>query len=243
MRYLSCGTRGQARHRRLRLLDAGHIGGTSARDLPETWRTAEISARPDGMPTTSVKVRDTPAQDPAYRPSSPLGSLPGTERSLRFLVRSCAGRATTKIASMTPRSRSSASGKRCCGQDRRWRGWSSAGIYPAWPAPGALVAARVNCQMTMLNPISDTTSPARLIRSPAVISRLRHREPGEGKGHVHFVRRRYNLGAERDLGATAVALRLAISLPPISRTGDAAMPPLPASTQTPNAGAPVMLAA
>jgi hypothetical protein len=53
--------------------DRSIVGGTSARDLPESVKNCQdLSSRPDGMPVASVEIKDTPAQDPAYRPARPL---------------------------------------------------------------------------------------------------------------------------------------------------------------------------
>jgi hypothetical protein len=53
--------------------DAGHIRGTSARDLPKSVENCrDLSLRPDGLAGASAKVRNTLAQDPAYRPAHPL---------------------------------------------------------------------------------------------------------------------------------------------------------------------------
>jgi hypothetical protein len=87
-------------------------------------------------------------------------------------------------------------------------------------------AVRMSCQMTTLNPITETTSPARLIQSPTVISTRSSTENLEN-GSATFVLFLGDTtwGAERDLGARSVLLRLAISQPPISQTGDVALPP------------------
>jgi hypothetical protein len=47
----------------------GHIPGTSRRDLPRTDENCrDLSRRSDGMCSTFAMVRETLAQDPAYRP-------------------------------------------------------------------------------------------------------------------------------------------------------------------------------
>ena len=52
-----------------------HIRGTSARDPPRNAENRQdLSSRSDDMPGTSTEVRDTLAQDPAYRPAHPLTS-------------------------------------------------------------------------------------------------------------------------------------------------------------------------
>lgn len=83
--------------------------------------------------------------------------------------------------------------------------------------------ARMNCQMTTLNPMIETTSPARLIQSPTVIftgSSTVNLE--NGSATFILFRGDTTRGADRDLGARLVLLRRAISQPPISQTGGAA---------------------
>jgi hypothetical protein len=82
------------------------------------------------------------------------------------------------------------------------------------------------CQMTTLNPMTETTSPARLIQSPTVIFTGSSTVNLE-KGRATFVLflGDTTCGAERDLGARMGLLPLAISQPPISQTGDVALPP------------------
>jgi len=98
------------------------------------------------------------------------------------------------------------------GQAARWLAWLSSRAF----------AARVNCQMTTLNPMTETTSPARLIQSLTVIagSFVVNREKDRGRATLVLFLGDTTCGAERDLGARAVLLRLAISQPPISQTGD-----------------------
>jgi catechol 2,3-dioxygenase-like lactoylglutathione lyase family enzyme len=76
--------------------------------------------------------------------------------------------------------------------------------------------------MTTLNPMTETTSPARLIQSFTVIagSCVVNREKDKGRATLVLFLGDTTWGAERDLGARAVLLRLAISQPPISQTGD-----------------------
>ena len=82
------------------------------------------------------------------------------------------------------------------------------------------------CQITTLNPMTETTSAARLIQSPTVIFTGSSTVSLE-KGRATFVLLLGDTtcGAERDLGAPAGLLPLAISQPPISQTGDVALPP------------------
>jgi hypothetical protein len=76
--------------------------------------------------------------------------------------------------------------------------------------------------MTTLNPMTETTSPARLIQSLTVIagSSVVNRENDKGRATLVLFLGDTTCGAERDLGSRAVLLRLAISQPPISQTGD-----------------------
>ncbi len=83
---------------------------------------------------------------------------------------------------------------------------------------------RMSCQITTLNPMIETTSPARLIQSPTFIF--------IGSSAVIFEKGRATftwflgattLGAERDLGVKAVPLSLAISQPPVSPDGQCSM--------------------
>jgi Protein of unknown function (DUF4232) len=76
--------------------------------------------------------------------------------------------------------------------------------------------------MTTLNPMTETTSPARLIQSLTVIagSCVVNREKDKGRATLVRFLMDTSRGAERDLGARAVLLRLAISQPPISQAGD-----------------------
>ena len=83
---------------------------------------------------------------------------------------------------------------------------------------------RMSCRIATLNPMTEITSPARLIQSPAFIF--------IGSSAVIFEKGRATftlflgattLGAERDLGARAVPLSSAISQPPLSQTDGAAM--------------------
>ena len=93
--------------------------------------------------------------------------------------------------------------------------------------------------MTTLNPMTETTSPARLIQSLAVIagSSVVNREKDKGKATLVLFLGDTTCGAERDLGAGAALLRLAISQPPISQTGGLIFYTFPASA----AGTPVCL--
>jgi hypothetical protein len=51
----------------------GHIPGTLRRDLPRTDENhRDLSRRSDEVPAAFAMVRDTPAQDPAYRPAHPF---------------------------------------------------------------------------------------------------------------------------------------------------------------------------
>lgn len=76
--------------------------------------------------------------------------------------------------------------------------------------------------MTTLNPMTETTSPARLIKSLTVIagSSVVNREKDKGRATLVLFLGDITCGAERDLGARVVLLRLAISQPPISQIGD-----------------------
>ncbi len=67
--------------------------------------------------------------------------------------------------------------------------------------------------MTTLNPVTETTSPARLIKSLAVIagSCVVNRENDKGRATLVLFLWETTRGAERDLGARAVLLPLAIS--------------------------------
>jgi len=75
--------------------------------------------------------------------------------------------------------------------------------------------------MTTLNPMTETTSPARLVQSLTVIagSSVVNREKDKGKATLVLFLGDTTCGAECDLSARAVLLRLAISQPPISQTG------------------------
>jgi hypothetical protein len=71
--------------RRLRLLDAGHIGGTPPRDLPGSVENCrDLSCSSDDMPGASAEVRSTPTQDPAYRPAHPLYRFGNPAEGTRF---------------------------------------------------------------------------------------------------------------------------------------------------------------
>jgi hypothetical protein len=73
--------------------------------------------------------------------------------------------------------------------------------------------------MTTLNPMTETTSPARLIQSLTVIagSSIVSREKDKGRATLVLFLGDTTCGAERDLGARAVFLRLAISNLPSAR--------------------------
>ena len=50
----------------------GHIRGTSSRHPPGSVENCrDLNCRSGNMPTASAEVRDTQAQDPAYRPTRP----------------------------------------------------------------------------------------------------------------------------------------------------------------------------
>jgi len=76
----------------------------------------------------------------------------------------------------------------------------------------------MSCQITTLNPATETANPARLIQSPtfmftgssAVILE-------KGRATFTLFLGAITLGAERDLGARALSLSRAISLPPSAR--------------------------
>jgi hypothetical protein len=106
----------------------------------------------------------------------------------------------------------------------------------AWAAIDAL-AVRTDCQITTLNPMTEIISPARLVQSPTVIF-IGSWTVNLEKGRATFVLFLGDtiLGAERDLVAREVPLRPAISQPPISKTGDAAMRPSSLTVGTPKAG-------
>jgi hypothetical protein len=54
------------------LARSGHISGTLRRDLPRTVENRrDLSRRSNDMRGTFAMVRQTPAQDPAYRPAHP----------------------------------------------------------------------------------------------------------------------------------------------------------------------------
>jgi hypothetical protein len=74
----------------------------------------------------------------------------------------------------------------------------------------------------MLNPTTDTTRPATLIQSLALIvgSSVVNREKDKGRATLVLFLGDTTCGAERDLGALAVLLQLAISQTSISQTGD-----------------------
>jgi hypothetical protein len=97
------------------------------------------------------------------------------------------------------------------GQAPRWLAWFSSRAF----------GARADCQMTTLNPMTETTSPARLIQSLTVIagSCVVNREKDKGRATLVLFFGDTTCGAERDLGG-AVLLRLAISQPPINQTGE-----------------------
>jgi hypothetical protein len=74
-------------------VDTGHIGGTSAWDLPGSVENCRDLSRSSGsMPVTSAEVRSTPAQDPAYRPTC----LPGRSVPLTASWGRC-GRGPTSV--------------------------------------------------------------------------------------------------------------------------------------------------
>lgn len=96
----------------------------------------------------------------------------------------------------------------------------------------------VSCQMTTLNPMTETISPARLVQSFTVIvgSSVVNREKDKGKATLVLFLGDTTRGAERDLVALAVLLPLAISQPPISQTGNLPLP-FPVSAVPGNSGA------
>jgi hypothetical protein len=79
--------------------------------------------------------------------------------------------------------------------------------------------------MTTLNPMTETTKPARLIQSPALIvtgSCVLITDKGARVATFALMTCDEFLGAERDLRTGATLLPWAILQPPISRTDDAA---------------------
>ena len=57
-------------------VQAGHIPGTSRRDLPGSDENRrDLSRKSDLMRGAFALLRDTPAQDPAYRPTCQAGNV------------------------------------------------------------------------------------------------------------------------------------------------------------------------
>src|ERR1700744_6734338 len=64
------------------LMMAGHIGGTSPRDVPATdEKCRDISRRSTALRSVSPQVEKDTAQDPAYRPTRPPPTNVGVRES------------------------------------------------------------------------------------------------------------------------------------------------------------------
>ena len=83
---------------------------------------------------------------------------------------------------------------------------------------------RMSCRIAALNPMIETTNPARLIQSPTCIF---IGSPAvileKGRATFTWFLGATTLGAERDLGVRAVPLSLAISQPPVIPGGQCSM--------------------
>jgi hypothetical protein len=74
---------------------------------------------------------------------------------------------------------------------------------------------RMSCQITTLNPATETTNPAKLIQSPTFIFTGSSAVIlPKGRATLTLFRGATTLGAERDLGVRPVPFSPAISQPP-----------------------------